>query len=394
MKILHIISSLEIGGAQRVRLELLRKLISQDHAARDHILLYFNDGPMREKFENIGVKTFRVNGKFLTYGWGAISLIKKIIASFKPDIIHSQLWAANIFARLAARESQTPVICDLHCMPEVQGFWRNLLERFLPIQPACYVAVSDGIAEAFTKKFSLPLRNPSAPQTGALIVIKNGVDAHKFRFSFATRENFRETFEIENDCFVVGSVGRLEPVKSFDNLIQAFAEFFKQIKARLSQTNPLEEPNLKLIIVGEGSQKNFLRGLVKSSGLAQKIIITKPTKSISRFYSLFDCFAISSKSEGLSVALLEALFAGLTVVTTTQTPEHEAVVHEKNGLLVPFADKEAMVKAFIAMYEKFNPEFQERPSLADPEFEISCMTSKYQSLYNQICQERLTLRKS
>lgn len=387
MRILHITSNLEIGGAQRVRLELLRKLIAIDHEPKNHMLAYFIDGPMREKFENIGVKTVQISGEFFTYGPASLKFLRKVIKEFKPDIIHSQLWAANIFARLAALNTNIPVICDLHNMPEVQGFWRNLFEHLFLIKPTRYVAVSDGIAKAYMQKFGLKEFNQKSAVAGSVVTIKNGVDANKFRFSFAARENLRETFDIDSDYFVIGAVGRLESVKSFDNLIQAFAMFYEQIKQRLIAKNLHEEPLVRLVIVGDGSQKQMLRGLAKSHNLGKKIIITTPTKSISRFYSLFDCLAISSRSEGLSVALLEALFAGLKVITTSPSNMHEVVVQDKNGYIVSFNDQAAMVKIFMELFENFNPDFLERPSLASSDFEILNMSKSYQALYRQILQE-------
>ena len=366
MKILHVISNLEIGGAQRVRLELVRRMLITGDVAQEHRIVYFQDGPIHKKFETLGIKTHHVPLKLWNLGIPAWCQLQKIVADFSPSILHSQLWAANVVARMLAHHNGLPVICDLHNMPEVNGHAKNLLERFFPLPASAFVAVSDAVAAAHQKHLGINS-----------IVIKNGVDANKFRFSFAAREELRTELNISDNCFVVGAVGRLDEVKSFDNLLKAYAAMLAKMRAC---DHPLQY-NCRLVIVGNGPLKRKLQLLAEELGIIQNLIFASANRSMYRYYSLFDCLAISSRSEGLSVAMLEALFSGLQVVCTMPAAQHDIIVDGQNGFLVPFADHKAMAYALLKIADNFDAEFQARPARIDNNFEVSNMASRYQQLY-------------
>jgi glycosyltransferase involved in cell wall biosynthesis len=366
MKILHVISNLEVGGAQRVRLELVRRMLAHGDDDQEHLIVYFHDGPMRKKFENLGIKTEHVPVSFWNGGWSAWCRLSEIVNDFAPNLLHSQLWLANVFARLLAYKKGLPVICDLHSMAEVNGFWKNLFERFFPIGANAFVAVSDAVANDFAKKFGIQS-----------IVIKNGVDSSKFRFSFAAREELRAELNIPENAFVVGAVGRFDAIKKFDNLIHAYALMLDKMQA---EKQPLKD-NCYLVLVGEGKLKPNLQLLAKELGLSDRVIFSSSLRSMYRYYSIFDCLAISSRSEGLSVAMLEALFSGLQVVCTAPAAQHDVIVQGKNGFLVPFGEYQIMADCLYKIATQFDAEFIERPSRINYEFDVATMAKRYQQLY-------------
>ncbi len=380
MKVVHLISNLEIGGAQRVRLELLRKFFEMGCKPENHVLAYFQDGPMRKKFENIGVRTKQLVGGVFRFSPLMIFSIKRLIEEEKPDVVHSQLWSTNFCAKIACRSAKIPLICDLHCMPNVQGFFKNVLDRIIPFKASRYVAVSQGIGKAF--KFlgaKSCLSDGLKPNLGAISVIQNGVDSTKFRFSFADRDFLRKELSIDKNSFVIGAVGRIEAVKSFDILIRAFKRFYDIVK---SQNQPRD---VKLVIVGYGNQEDSMRQLVTNLGLKRNVIFRSTTHGMYKFYSTFDCLAITSRSEGLSIAMLEALFSGLEIVTTgDKNCEHEIIKDGLNGYVFNYGDETALVEIFLELLGKFNPDFLQRPSLIDAHFDIGRVASQYRNLYREV----------
>lgn len=389
MKVVHLVTSLEVGGAQRVRLELVRKLIEMGHDPDDHLLAYFKSGPMKKKFENIGVETHKLSGSFFRYGPAAFMDLKSLIRSFKPDIVHSQLWMANLFAKLACTSPEIKLICDLHCMPSTQGFFKTFCDRFLPVNADRYVAVCRAVADAFKKCWPLAKIGDGKAATGKTVVIKNGVDSNKFKFSFGAREDLREFLRIDEDCFVLGGVGRLEKEKSFDYLIKAFKKFCQKVEEGQKPGNLITVDDLRLVIVGNGSQEGDLKRLANSLGLSEKVIFSSTTHGMYKYYSLFDCMAISSKAEGLSVALLEGLFSGLPVISVSgKGDEHEVIKDGENGHLVGFGKTDEVAEKVYQVFKKFDPEFRERPSLIGQEFEVETMAKKYQTLYKEVLEVR------
>lgn len=387
MKVIHLISNLEIGGAQRVRLELIRKFLDMGCKPENHILAYFHDGPMRKKFENIGIRTYKLVDGLFKYSPSSIFSINRLIEREKPDIVHSQLWISNFFARIACVKNKIPLICDLHCMPGVQGFFRNILDRIAPFKASRYVAVSRGIGRAFKYLGAARLADNLRPETGSIAVIENGVDSTKFRFSFVDRDFLRKDLGIDKKAFVVGAVGRIEAVKSFDHLIRAFKRFHdicvsKRFFGRAS--------DVKLVIVGFGNEELAMRQLVANLGLKRNVIFRSTTHGMYKFYSLFDCLAITSRSEGLSVAMLEALFSGLPIVTTgDENCEHEVIKDGLNGFVFNYGDQEAMVEKLLKILHEFNPDFTQRPSLVDSHFDIGRVAKEYRNLYREVLEAKL-----
>lgn len=387
MKVVHLISNLEIGGAQRVRLELIRKFIEMGCKPENHILAYFHDGPMRKKFENIGIRTKKLVDGLLKYSPSAVFSINRLIEAEKPDIIHSQLWVSNFFARIACSNQKIPVICDLHCMPSVQGFFRNILDRIVPFKASRYVAVSEGIGRAFKYLGAARLVNNSRPEVGSISVIQNGVDSTKFRFSFADRDFLRKDLGIDKKTFVVGAVGRIETVKSFDHLIRAFKKFHDIC---VSKRFFNQASDVKLVIVGFGQEEQAMRQLVANLGLKRNVIFRSTTHGMYKFYSIFDCLAITSRSEGLSVAMLEALFSGLPIVTTGDSNgEHEVIKDGLNGFVFDYGNETAMVEKLLKIFHEFNPDFTQRPSLIDSHFDIGRVAKEYRNLYREVIEAKL-----
>lgn len=323
MKILHIISSLKVGGAERALCNFLEQRATQGH---NHCVAYFHDGPCLDALKRLKIPTYHINGWLYRYDAGAYRQLAQLIQDIKPDLLHTSLWAANIIGRLLARRYKLPVINELHGNNIDEGRLRNLIDRHTVAMASRLVAVSDTVKTVYTNNIVAHL--PKAQQqtvTDRLCVIQNGIDANGLHQLVAKNPLTRHELSISEDAFVIGAVGRLEPIKSYDVLIKAFAHL---------QTLPLQRP-IVLCIVGDGSQAAALHTLAEQLGLATNIIFTGMRDDAYRFYPLFDCFVLSSQSEGLSLALLEAMSFGVPVVSTHSHAMHDVITDNVDGLLVP-----------------------------------------------------------
>jgi len=127
MKIFHIITGLKLGGAEASLYNLLTYL-SQNYKDQ-HEVAYFYSGPFVKKIEQRGIKTHQINNQFFTYDPWAYLYLKKLIQHFQPDVLHSALWSANIFARLLSKQLNIPLMCDLHGNTIDEGKFRNYLDK-------------------------------------------------------------------------------------------------------------------------------------------------------------------------------------------------------------------------------------------------------------------------
>ncbi len=366
MKILHFITSLKIGGAEQALCNMLALL---QHQGFQHHVAYFYDGPHVQTLHKLGIPTYQIKGLFHHYDPIALLRLKKLIRHIKPDVLHTSLWSANIIGRLLGRMHKIPVVCDLHGNCTKEGFIRNMLDRLTAAMPYRTVAVADAVGTAY-KQHILPARKHTQ-----LVVIKNGIDVDRLHAQAFAQPLERADLGLEPNAFIVGAIGRLEPIKSYDVLIRAFAQWCNATTA--------SQPR-NLVLVGDGSQTEKLKDLVRQLGIAQLVIFVGARTDACRFYPLFNCFALSSQSEGLSLALLEAMSFGLPVISTSHLQHHDVIEHSINGLLVPSNDVTAYTAALKQLYD--TPLLRHSMSavnkkIIDKQYRIQRVVEQYRTIF-------------
>lgn len=168
-------------------------------------------------------------------------------------------------------------------------------------------------------------------------VIPNAVDVELLRSSFLPRAQARNELLLSDGDFVFGAHGRLANVKGYDYLLEAFAPLAR------------EHSNVKLLLIGGGPLFRQLQKQAKDLGVDQQVTFTGYREGASRYLSALDVFVMPSHSEGLSIALLEAMSAKLPVLASNIS-SITAVVAQKDSLL-PVADVNAWTEALKAYFE-------------------------------------------
>jgi glycosyltransferase involved in cell wall biosynthesis len=371
LKILHFITSLKIGGAETMLYNLLSHW-KEKGDTNEHIVLYIHDGPYVEKIKNLEIPVHKVRGFFV--GGGTFYELAKIVKKIKPDVIHSSLWSANLSARIVASIYKVPVICDLHGNYEFYGFLRNFLEKIsFKLLPKTvktkFVSVSNSIDFSFKKRFG----------KFDAIIIKNGIDVCKIRKKANCGRLKKEDLSLKKDDFIFGAVGRLCKIKRYDLLIKAFFLFLKNVSNRA-----------RLVIVGDGPERANLESLSKALKINPHVIFVGQQENPYRYYPIFDCFVISSDSEGMSVALLEALSFGLPIVTTCQGEKHDVITDGVNGFVLSINNvnkrnsSQLLFDSFRKIYENkelANSMRKENIELVKKNYSIEIVANKYFSLY-------------
>jgi glycosyltransferase involved in cell wall biosynthesis len=169
-----------------------------------------------------------------------------------------------------------------------------------------------------------------------IMVILNGIDVEKFQRNIDTT-NKKAELQIGEDEMVVGSVGRLVQVKDYPTLLKAFAIITNKIN------------KCKLVILGDGILRAELEAYVNENGLSKKVMFLGSRRDIPEMMQIFDVFVLSSVSEGLPIALLEAMAAGIPVVATMVGGIPEVVVDGGTGLLVPPQNPAVLAEAISSV---------------------------------------------
>jgi glycosyltransferase involved in cell wall biosynthesis len=308
-KLLHIVSSLQQGGAETVLISLVKSL----EDTFDQAVIYFHDGPLRGNLDRMGVPVYHVNGQLFRYDPFFMFRLFCVVHKFKPSVMHTCLWAANLFGRVLGKVLRIPTFCALHAMPVHEGMIRNYFDRYAPIAPAGYIAVSAGVARSAIDLLSLP--------ADRIETVPNGIDVEYLSLSASIDSVTRDQLGCTQDHFIIGSVGRLVPVKNYPALLRSFYELHQKYD------------HVRLLIVGDGPERENLETQAKELTIKPYVIFVGLQPAVS-YYSLFNCFVQSSHCEGMSLALLEALSFSLAAVVTGTNDQHDVIDHEIHGLVV------------------------------------------------------------
>lgn len=175
---------------------------------------------------------------------------------------------------------------------------------------------------------------PHVDDPNRVVVIPNGVDVDRFRPG--SRRRAREALGLDSDAFVILYTGGLVRSKGVDLLLRAFAQ------------GPAKRSGTRLVYVGAGPEAIALEGLAVELGVAQQVVLAgyRPGDELPSWYTACDVFALPSRSEGLSISVLEAMASGRPVVTTPPgIGDHDAVEEGVSGMLPAFGDVGALAAA-------------------------------------------------
>jgi glycosyltransferase involved in cell wall biosynthesis len=289
----------------------------------DVSVVLFNGGRLEEELSGLGVPV----QMFPENRWNGLQIARALWGYFhrvRFDIVHTHKYKDTILAAPVARWSGVPhVMRSVHGLTEpftgIQG-WRMALYEFVERR------VHDRYVETLLAVSSDIDRNLRNHRVGSKVVcIRNGVELCNLEGD-AKRSTVRKAFGISNDTCVIGSVGRLTPVKGLPHLMRA-------IKILSEEGLPV-----KLWLVGEGILKDELDRLVNELGIVGQVAILGHRKDASDLMQAMDIFVLPSLHEGIPMALLEAMGTRLPVIASRVGGIPEVIDDGINGLLVEPAD--------------------------------------------------------
>jgi glycosyltransferase involved in cell wall biosynthesis len=339
--ILHVVTSLGRGGAERA----LADLVTHADAARfRHIVCYLH-GPhdLADELRAAGVEPICLDAPSRR-GWiAAARKLPAVIAEREPALVQSVTFEANLAARLAARGRGLPLLSWLVSMEydpasvRAAGWSRrsNAARRWLDswsarLSGARFVACSDAVrGSAITRMGIAPDR---------IETIYNPVDLGALQPQPGEAEALRRELGLPDDAFVYFNVGRMDAPKAQGLLIEAFAQVAG------------EQPDAVLVILGRGGLQAELRRQAVALGVAERVRFAGGAPRIAPFLALADIFVFPSLLEGLPVALLEAMCAGVPAIASDIAPHVEVVDPGVTGLLARAGSAEALARRMREHY--------------------------------------------
>lgn len=328
-RILYLIVTLPVGGAEEHLLSLIRNL---DRSRYDPLVCCIGkSGPIGGEIEKTGVCVVEL-GMLSRGGFDRriVRMIREVLRREKISLLHSHLYHANFYGRLAAFQEHIPAVCTIHNTYARPKLHRRFLNRWLARRSSRIIAVSGPVHDDIVRYDGV---DPSK-----ITVIPNGVDMSRFDISLS-REQSRERLGVPLECFLVGAVGRLEEQKGLSYLIEAIRILVEGGK------------NVSLLVVGSGREEGRLREQAANSGIADSVFFLGTRRDVPELYRAMDVFALSSLWEGGPITLLEAMASGVPVVATPVGFVPEVLQDGKNGFIVPIRDPEGLAEALWKVHE-------------------------------------------
>jgi glycosyltransferase involved in cell wall biosynthesis len=320
MKIAHILGSLGMGGAERVALDLAFEQKKLGHEVVAISLAASAGGPMASEFEDAGIVVHQVPkrpGLDRTLPFRVARKLKEL----GVEVAHTHNTAPLTYAAAAARIAGLAVVHSKHGEGHLVSKAGQFLRRLGAPFVHSFVAVSEATAEHARRQWAYPL--PSR-----IRVITNGIRMDKHHPDKQARLEVRRALGIDDDAWVVGTIGRFDDNKNQSALVRAMA--------------PLLGPKSQLILVGDGESMPKVKAAAQATEHAECIHILGRRNDASRVLAAMDVFALPSLSEGLPLVILEAMATGLAVVSTAVGGIPKVIEDGVNGLLVPANNEGAL----------------------------------------------------
>ncbi|MDD5136951.1 MAG: glycosyltransferase [Candidatus Omnitrophica bacterium] len=334
VNILHIIENLACGGAERM---LITTLSHMDRERFHNTVVYlYDDSYFLTEIRDLKIDVYPVRLKNIYQPLAALRGISSIIKKEKIDIVHTNLFGADIYGRIAGKLSNASVVSTLHNMAyESAASFRNglFLKRRKILDGItgrlcnkAFIAVSDAVRRS--AEASLGFKNVS--------LIYNSIDPDAFTpVTNEEKKYMRKTLGVAEDAIVIATAGRLDSQKGHAFLLEA-----------------LSDPGVKktgavLLILGSGSLEGQLKDIVGSRGLRDRVVFLGYRKDIRGIVGCADMFVLPTISEGFGLSLLEAMALKVPCIASRTGGISEIIENGRSGLLVKAGCADSIARAIL-----------------------------------------------
>jgi len=372
----HVIQRLAVGGLENGLINLINHMPEDRYR---HVIICLAD--TTDYSRRITRKDISVIALHQRQGhdFGVHWRLLKLLLRLRPAIVHTRNLAALEFQVVAALAGVRGRVHGEHGrdMFDLDGANRkyNLLRKTIRPFVHRYTAVSVDLARWLVATIGI--------KPDRVTQIYNGVDADKFRPRGSACGRFGPEGFLTSDSFVVGTVGRMEPVKDPITLVRAFI--------RLVQTSSEARKRLRLVMIGDGSLRLLTMELLRNAQMEGLTWLPGERNDVPELMRSMDLFVLPSLREGLSNTILEAMATGLPVVATRVGGNPELVDAGNSGDLVPHSDPVSMACAIDSYFREPEKAIQHGTlgrRNVERRFSIEGMVEGYLKTYDAVMQRR------
>lgn len=353
IKIAIILPYFGTGGAEKMVAQLAANMDTTKFDVKVFCILGAQLGNHLERIVAENGIMIHYIGKKIGFSFSAIFKLFRSLDAFNPDVVHTHQYAC-LYTALWPFIRLKPFLHTFHTLPEIENrrLARRILTKFLVQNHKMIpIAISKFNQHLIEEYYSL--------KENSVHIVHNPVDVQLF--SSVAPINHKEF------CFI--SVGRFSREKNQKMIYEAFANFLKR------------GYNARLLMLGNGEEESSLKRLAKELGIDNRITYAGYVENVQDYLKTADVFLLSSFYEAQPLCVLEAMAAGLCVISTDVGGIKDIVTD--NGILVPTGDTEAMTQAMELLYlnEPLRKKLSEQSSLHATNYDITNTVAGYSRLY-------------
>lgn len=339
--VLHLINTLETGGAERQLITLLEAFDRERF--EHHVGVLSWGGFLSEEVRQDPTLHYVDFGFRHRHFLPSFARVVRYQREHQIDVVHAHLHLVGIYARIAARIARTPVaVYTEHSDVADRPWFERLAERALVPYTSMKITVSD-------EQRLLTQRLEGFPAERVL-TMSNSVPTGRFAPDAAVRARVRAQCGFSEEDVVVGIVGRIEERKRVSTLLRIAAA----LRTRL--------PQLRLLVVGDGPEREACTQLAAGLGLTASVIFAGRQQDVASIVKAMDVLAITSRWEGLPINMLEAMSTAMPVISTAVGAIPSLLVAARAGASVEIDDLEGFATALATRIE--DPELRRREGQA------------------------------
>jgi glycosyltransferase involved in cell wall biosynthesis len=324
MRVLQILPSFGVGGAEQMAGHLMTGLSDMLEVSGVSLFAATNSS-IEQKLHQRNVRLWHL-GKRPGFDPRMYARLDQVLREVRPDVVHTHMSVLRYVLPAAIRRGVPAVVHTLHSLAqhETDAFGR-LLNRLAFRRRVLAVSISQEVAVSFRQHYGMESR----------AIVPNGIPVDKYCRDHYDRERWRRQEGFDPDAVLFTSVGRLEDVKNPLLVVRAFAT--------------LSDPRAHLVMLGAGYLRDPILAYVRSQGLEDQVHLLGKRNEVAECLAASDAFVLGSNWEGNPLSVMEAMAAGLPVISTAVGGVPELVEAGRSGILVPPADAAALAEAMACL---------------------------------------------
>lgn len=363
MRIAEIVNNLEIGGTERLVVDLATSLKSRGHEMS--VICLRKGGPLQTILENSGIRLLMLDKP----EGPSLRILPRLLAFLKKnrvEVVHTHNPLVHHYGVVAGKLTGAPVIVNTIHGPGNLSAKTGLKELLY----GAVCRLSDRVVAVCPTAYRDFAKMPIIPGS-RLIVINNGIALDKFQ---------KVQRHPRDGIFVFGIVGRLAAVKDHRTLLEAYSRVVHAF------------PNSRLEILGDGPLREDLEQLSLSLGLTDKVVFHGYSTDVPAFMQRIDVLVLCSLSEGLPLSVLESMAASVPVLGTDVGETKDLIQGADCGWVCPPADKDKLAQAMLlaantGIGERVEMGARAR-AFAIHNYSLNRMTDEYESLFHELLRLR------